>query len=66
MITNYFKIILRNLWRNKLYTGINIIGLRLDIVAVVWGLQTCRYSFSFDFFHSNRDKGIKELQNERI
>jgi putative ABC transport system permease protein len=61
MIKNYFKIILRNLWRNKLYTGINIIGLSLGIAALVWGVQTYRYSFNFDAFHKNKDQVFRVL-----
>lgn len=61
MIKNYFKIIVRNLWRNKLYTGINIVGLALGIASMVWGIQTWRYSFSFDEFHHNKDQVFRVL-----
>jgi len=61
MIKNYFKIILRNLWRSKLYTGINVIGLSLGIAAMVWGIQTWRYSFSFDDFHQNKGQVFRVL-----
>ena len=61
MLKNYFKIILRNLWRNKLYTGINIIGLSLGIAALVWGVQTYRFSFSFDNFHKDKDQIFRVL-----
>jgi putative ABC transport system permease protein len=61
MVKNYFKIIFRNLWRNKLYTGINIIGLGLGIAALIWGIQTYRYSFSFDGFQKNKDHVFRVL-----
>jgi putative ABC transport system permease protein len=61
MIKNYLKIIFRNLWRNKLYTIINTIGLSIGIAALVWGIQTYRYSFSFDAFHKDRDKVFRVL-----
>lgn len=61
MFKNYFKIIFRNLWRHKLYTGINIVGLSLGIAALVWGIQTYRYSFSFDSFHPNRDNVFRVI-----
>ena len=61
MLKNYYKIIIRNLWRNKLYTGINIIGLSLGIAALVWGVQTYRYSFSFDDFHKDKDQVFRVL-----
>lgn len=61
MIKNYFKIIVRNLWRNKLYTGINVIGLAVGIASMVWGIQTWRYSFSFDEFHHNKEQVFRVL-----
>lgn len=61
MLQNYFKIIFRNLWRNKLYTFINVIGLGFGIAALVWGVQTYRYSFSFDDFHKQRHEIYRVL-----
>ncbi len=61
MLQNYLKIILRNLWRNKLYTSINLIGLSLGIAAFVWGVQTYRYSMSFDEFHNNKQQVFRVL-----
>lgn len=51
MLQNYLRIALRNLWRNRLYALINILGLGIGIAAVVWGYQTYRFSFSWDDFH---------------
>jgi putative ABC transport system permease protein len=53
MLRNYFTIIFRNLWRNKLYTIVNMVSLAVGIASFVWGFQTYRYSFSFDNFHKN-------------
>ena len=53
MIRNYLTIIFRNLWKNKLYTFINIISLAVGIAALVWGIQDYRYSFSYDNFHKD-------------
>ena len=61
MIKNYFKIIFRNLWRTKLYTGINIIGLSFGIAAMLWGIQTWRYSKSFDDFHKDKQQVFRVL-----
>lgn len=55
MYKNLFKIIVRNLWRYKGYTSLNIIGMAIGIAALVWGYQTFRFSFSFDNFHKDRD-----------
>src|SRR6266700_1167429 len=53
MFKNYFKIIGRNLWRNKFYTLVNIIGLGVGIASIVWGFQNYRYGFSYDNFHKD-------------
>ena len=53
MIRNYLTIIFRNLWKNKLYTFINIISLAMGIASIVWGIQNYRYSFSYDQFHKD-------------
>ncbi|MEP7144039.1 MAG: ABC transporter permease [Ferruginibacter sp.] len=53
MFKNYLKIIVRNLWKNKLYTLINIIGLGIGIASIVWGVQNYRYSFSYNNFHKD-------------
>ena len=53
MIRNYLTIIFRNLWKNKLYTFINVISLAVGIASVVWGIQDYRYSFSYDQFHKD-------------
>ncbi len=46
---NYnWKIVIRNLWKYKSYTIINILGMGIGIAAMVWGYQTYRFAFSFD------------------
>ena len=55
MIKNIFKIVVRNLWKYKGYTVVNIIGLALGLTAIVWGFQTYRFSNSFDNFHPDTD-----------
>ncbi|WP_462249170.1 ABC transporter permease [Ferruginibacter sp.] len=61
MIKNYFKIVLRNMWRYKGYTLLNIIGMAIGIAAIVWGYQDYRFSFSFDNFHKDGDKIYRAL-----
>ena len=48
MIKNYFKIAWRNLWKNKLFSFINIIGLAIGIVTAVLLLQFIKYELSYD------------------
>jgi len=61
MLRNYLTIIFRNLWKNKLYTTINVISLAVGIASIVWGIQTYRYSFSFDNFHRDRNNIFRVL-----
>jgi ABC-type antimicrobial peptide transport system permease subunit len=61
MIRNYLTIIFRNLWKNKLYTFINILSLAVGIAAVVWGIQDYRYSFSYDNFHKDEKNIFRVL-----
>lgn len=61
MFKNYFKVALRNLWRDKTYTLINIMGLAVGIAAMVWAYQDYRFSFSWDNFHPDRDNVYRVL-----
>jgi putative ABC transport system permease protein len=61
MFKNYFKIVLRNMWRHKGYTLLNIIGMAIGIAAIVWGYQDYRFCFNFDNFHKDGDKIYRAL-----
>ncbi|HEV3225088.1 MAG TPA: ABC transporter permease [Puia sp.] len=61
MFRNYCTIILRNLWKNKLYTVINIVSLAVGIASIVWGIQTYRYSFSYNNFLNNQENIFRVL-----
>ncbi len=65
MFSNYLKIALRSLWRQKLYTAINIIGLALGIAVCAIILMYIRDELSFDRFHANADRiyRVVEIQN---
>jgi putative ABC transport system permease protein len=56
MFRNHFKIAWRNIARNKLYTGINVLGLALGVCAciVIWIVTS--YEFSFDNFHPDKER----------
>ncbi|WP_220275162.1 ABC transporter permease [Emticicia sp. BO119] len=66
MLRNYFKIAFRNLFKNKVYSFINISGLAVGIACC---LAICLYvydEFSFDRFHTNAHNlyRIVEKQNQ--
>ncbi|WP_019038301.1 ABC transporter permease [Psychroflexus tropicus] len=56
MIRNYFKIAWRNIWKNKMFSAINIVSLAIGLSAsFVIGLMIY-HDFSFDNFHPNKDR----------
>jgi ABC-type antimicrobial peptide transport system permease subunit len=56
MFRNYFKIAWRNLWKNKLFSLINVISLAIGLSAsFVIGMMVY-YDFTFDKFHPDSDR----------
>ncbi|MFK7951426.1 MAG: ABC transporter permease [Ekhidna sp.] len=55
MFKNYFKITLRTIGKNKVYSALNILGLALGISAFIFILQYVSYENSYDKFHSNHE-----------
>jgi putative ABC transport system permease protein len=55
MLKNYIKTALRNLFRNKLYSFLNIAGLAIGIACCVLILLYVQDELSFDRFHENSD-----------
>ncbi len=51
MIKNYFKIAWRNLWKNKLFSFLNIMGLGLAIPFALLSLMQVINVYEFDDFH---------------
>ncbi len=56
MIQNYLKVALRNLFKNKLYSFINIVGLGVAIAVSVTGYISYQFSQSYDSFHENAER----------
>ncbi|MBD2699217.1 ABC transporter permease [Spirosoma sp. BT702] len=56
MLLNYLKIAFRNLWRNKLYTGLNIGGLAIGLSACLIMVLYVNHEFSYDTFHPKADR----------
>lgn len=53
MLKNYFKIALRNLQRNKIYSFINIAGLSLGLASAMLIILYVKDEVSYDRFHHN-------------
>ncbi len=56
MLSNYIKIALRNLYRTKLYSILNITGLGIAVALAIVGYVNYEFSYSFDAFHKDSDQ----------
>ncbi|MEQ8573191.1 MAG: ABC transporter permease, partial [Fulvivirga sp.] len=56
MLKNYFKIAIRNITRNKVYSIINILGLTLGITCSSLLFLLVIDELSFDNMYSKRDQ----------
>ena len=67
MIRNYFKIAWRNLQKNKVLGGIQILGLAVAIATATLLYLTSMYEFSFNNFHKDKDRiGLLYFQSEPV
>lgn len=64
MFRNYFKIALRNLFRNKAVSFINISGLTLGIACAVFIFLWVEDENSYDDFHENSSELVRVVQNQ--
>jgi putative ABC transport system permease protein len=64
MIKNHIKIIWRNLWKNKLYSFINIGGLAIGMAVSFILLLYVYNEFSFDKYHVNDARLYRVLNNQ--
>jgi putative ABC transport system permease protein len=65
MIKNYFKVAVRNLFRHKGYTAINILGLAVGITCCILIMLFVRSEFSYDRFHSKANRIYRLVQYEK-
>lgn len=56
MLKNHLTIALRNIWRNKFFTFIHVLGLSIGISASLVIFLIVKYEFSFDKFEADRDR----------
>ncbi|MFT3935017.1 MAG: ABC transporter permease [Chitinophagaceae bacterium] len=63
MFKNYFKTALRNLFRNKIYSFTNIIGLSLGLAAAMLIILYVKDEVSYDRFHKNVDQTYRVVMD---
>src|SRR5471030_2755973 len=56
MIKNYFKTARRSITRNKVYTGINVLGLSLGICACLVIYLITSFELSYDKLDPDKDR----------
>ncbi len=65
MIRNFLMVAFRNLWKNKLFSSINILGLTIGMTACLLILIYVQFEQSYDSFHKRSDE-IFRLRYERV
>ena len=65
MFQNYFKTTVRNLWKNKTFSIINVMGLALGVTCSLLIMLWVKDEYSVDAFHKsgNRIYSVYERQN---
>jgi|GEM_PF-2876383 len=56
MINNQFKIALRKLWSNRIFSLINIVGLSLGLASILSLALLVNQYFTRDAFHAYKDR----------
>ena len=66
MLKNYLKISLRNIFRNKTYSIINILGLSIGITCSILILLWVTDEFSYDHYHKNANNIYRIVGDDAV
>ncbi|MDB5243307.1 MAG: hypothetical protein JWP57_3932 [Spirosoma sp.] len=69
MLQNFVNISLRNLWRNRRITAVNIAGLSVGLAGGIMLFLLVTYLFSFDRYHANADRSywiVTDVHHETV
>jgi putative ABC transport system permease protein len=66
MIKSYFKTGFRNLWRSKLHSGLNIVGLTLGIACFLLISLYVFDELTFDQQHANVDRIFRVIEHKTV
>lgn len=64
MLTNYFKIAIRNFWKHRSYATLNIVGLTIGLTVVLLIGLFVSDELSFDQFHQNKANLYRVVENQ--
>jgi len=56
MWINYFKVALRNMWKHKFYSSINVFGLMVGMTTAILIFMYIADELSYDTFHKDADR----------
>ncbi len=56
MFKNYLKVAFRNLWKNKFFSSINIVGLAVGMASAILILLWIQDETSYEGFHEKKDR----------
>ena len=59
MLLNYVKVARRQLWRNRLFSALNMVGLSIGLSACWIIYRIVSFEFSFDIQNPNRDRIVR-------
>ncbi|UFH54234.1 ABC transporter permease [Spirosoma sp. KNUC1025] len=62
MLRNHIKITIRTFWKNKLFSGLNVIGLGIGMAAVWLMVLYVVDELSYDRFHTKADRIVRVVQ----
>lgn len=65
MLRNYFTTLLRNFWRQKEYSMLNLLGLSLGMAACIIILVYVTNEFSYDRYHSKEERIYRITQKQK-
>ena len=61
MLKHYFKIALRNLWKNKIFSSINLLGLTVGLTCCFLMALYIRHELSYDNFQAKGDRIVRVI-----
>ncbi|MDN4165493.1 ABC transporter permease [Cytophagales bacterium LB-30] len=65
MIRNYLLLSFRNLWRNKLYVSINLVGMGIAIACTIVAYLNYQFNHQFDTHFLQDDKSVYRINIQR-
>jgi putative ABC transport system permease protein len=66
MLTNYFKVAIRNIMKYKMFSAINILGMTIGITSCLMIILYVSHELSYDKFHTDADRIYQVGLNGKI